>query len=323
MTLDGSGSTDADGSIVSYSWEQLSGIDVTLADQDTAIATFTTPVIDTDQEVLTFQLTVTDDDGLESTDTINVVILPLSSTELIASFVTRFYQLCLGRDPDAAGLQAWVDGLIDGTLTGSDVARGFVLSPEFVSQNTTDEQYVRILYRAFFNREPDAAGMQGWLDALAAGASREDVLNGFIFAPEFAQLSDQYGIKAFPGHITKAQRDAVEAFVTRFYQLCLNREPDAAGLQAWTDNLLAQIQTGADVANGFIFSPEFIAQNTTDAEFLTILYRAFFDRDPDQAGFDAWMAELNNGQDRGVVLNGFLGSQEFITLCQQYGIKPN
>ena len=36
-----------------------------------------------------------------------------------------------------------------------------------------------------------------------------------------------------------------------------------------------------------------------------------------------WLGELDNGKDRGYVLNGFLGSQEFIKLCQEYGIKPS
>ena len=123
--------------------------------------------------------------------------------------------------------------------------------------------------------------------------------------------------------ITPDQKQAVEDFVTRFYQLCLNRNPDAAGLQGWTNDLLNQIQTGADVANGFIYSPEFINKNTTNDEYLTILYKAFFNRDADQAGWDVWIAELNSGKDRGYVLNGFLGSQEFINLCEDYGINPN
>ncbi len=82
--------------------------------------------------------------------------------------------------------------------------------------------------------------------------------------------------------LRKHRREYVEAFVTRFYQLCLDRNPDAAGLDGLTDNLLNQIQTGADVANGFIYSQEFINKNTADDEYLTILYKAFFNREPDQ-----------------------------------------
>jgi hypothetical protein len=55
---------------------------------------------------------------------------------------------------------------------------------------------------------------------------------------------------------------------------------------------------------------------------LTILYQAFFDRDPDPGGRDVWLAELNSGKDRGDVLDGFLGSLEFSKLCKSFGITP-
>ena len=114
----------------------------------------------------------------------------------------------------------------------------------------------------------------------------------------------------------------VQDFVSRFYQQCLDREPDRAGLAGWSDGLLDHSLTGADVARGFIFSPEFINKNTSNEEFLIVLYKAFFNRNPDTAGFNGWLAELNNGTDRGAILDGFLYSQEFVGLCQQYGITP-
>ncbi len=242
--------------------------------------------------------------------------------EDIGAFVTRFYQLCLDRNPDSAGLNGWVVALSNGTQTGSDVANGFVFSQEFMNKSTANEEYLQILYQAFFNRPPDTAGLNGWLDTMASGASREAVLNGFIYAQEFANLCDAYGIKATKVNDPETPQDPIKAFVTRFYQLCLDRNPDPSGLEGWTNNLINQIQTGADVANGFIFSQEFIHKNTTDGEYLTILYKAFFNRDPDQAGFNLWIAELNGGKDRSFVLDGFLGSQEFMNLCEGYGIAP-
>jgi hypothetical protein len=180
---------------------------------------------------------------------------------------------------------------------------------------------MQILYEAFFNRQPDLAGLQGWLDALAGGSSREDVLNGFIYATEFANLCKKYGILAFKDNTPKTTKEYIEAFVTRFYQLCLDRDPDAAGLEGWANNLLNKIQTGADVANGFIYSQEFLNKNTTNEEYLTILYKAFFNRDPDQAGWDVWLSELNAGKNRGEVLDGFIYSAEFSNLCCEYGIN--
>ena len=239
----------------------------------------------------------------------------------VENFVTRFYELCLDRSPDSASLNGWVEALLDGYLTASDVAYGFVLSNEFVNKNTTNEEYLSVLYEAFFNRQLDPVDLQGWLDYMQSGASREDVLKGFIYATEFAELCDEYGIKAFVGHITKAQREGVQAFVSRFYQLCLDRDPDVSGLEAWTLNVLSQIQTATDVAYGFIYSQEFTNKNTTNEEYLTILYRVFFNRDPDQAGWDAWIAELNAGRARGEVLDDFISSEEFHALAIDYGIR--
>jgi hypothetical protein len=234
------------------------------------------------------------------------------STTDVEDFVTRFYQMCLGRGPDRAGLDGWVKALLDGSQTGSDVAYGFVFSTEFLNQNTTDQEYLQVLYRAFFNRQPDAGGMQGWLDAMASGVSREDVLKGFIYATEFNELCREYDIMPNP----------VAAFVTRFYQLCLKRDPDIAGLDGWVSSLLSGANVGADVAEGFIFSPEFTKSVVTDEEYITILYKAFFNRNPDQAGLQGWLDVLSGGTDRAYVLDGFIYSQEFAQLCKKYNITP-
>ena len=79
VTLDGSGSTDPDNNIVSYHWQQTDGPTVTLTNANTAIAQFTASVAG--GSVLTFELTVTDSNGVKSTDTnmITIFIDPISS----------------------------------------------------------------------------------------------------------------------------------------------------------------------------------------------------------------------------------------------------
>ena len=72
VTLNGSASSDSDGSIASYVWSQTAGTpDVTLNNANTATANFTAPDVSADTQ-LTFQLTVTDDDG--ATDSMTVVV---------------------------------------------------------------------------------------------------------------------------------------------------------------------------------------------------------------------------------------------------------
>lgn len=72
VTLAGSGS-DADGVITSYAWTQTAGPSVTLSGAMTATASFTSPAVTVDT-VLTFLLTVTDDQGGQGTASVDITV---------------------------------------------------------------------------------------------------------------------------------------------------------------------------------------------------------------------------------------------------------
>ncbi|MCP4344156.1 MAG: hypothetical protein GY795_01345 [Desulfobacterales bacterium] len=76
VTLDGSGSSDTDGTITSYLWRQLSGSVAELSDTGSAKPTFVASAPVSNQETLTFKLTVTDNGGLTDTDTVTVKVIP-------------------------------------------------------------------------------------------------------------------------------------------------------------------------------------------------------------------------------------------------------
>ncbi|MDY6950415.1 MAG: S8 family serine peptidase [Thermodesulfobacteriota bacterium] len=78
VTLDGSSSSDADDGIASCEWIQIGGTAVTLSDPAAVSPTFTAPEVD-EETALTFQLTVTDNGGMESTDTCVVTVAPKPS----------------------------------------------------------------------------------------------------------------------------------------------------------------------------------------------------------------------------------------------------
>ena len=69
VTLNASGSSDTNGDIASFLWEQTAGAPVTLSDETVEQPTFTAPDVDPAGQSLTFKVTVTDSTGAQDSDT--------------------------------------------------------------------------------------------------------------------------------------------------------------------------------------------------------------------------------------------------------------
>jgi GH18 family chitinase len=74
VTLDGTSSSDSEGTIATYAWTQTAGDSVTLDTTIPSQPTFTAPLVDAAGDTLTFSLEVTDDDGAISTNLATVDI---------------------------------------------------------------------------------------------------------------------------------------------------------------------------------------------------------------------------------------------------------
>jgi len=84
VTLDGSSSTDPDDGIASYLWSQTGGTSVTLSDSTSSMPTLEAPSGGVSGEALTFQLTVTDNGGLQAADSCTVTISPSAVYPMVA-----------------------------------------------------------------------------------------------------------------------------------------------------------------------------------------------------------------------------------------------
>lgn len=114
----------------------------------------------------------------------------------VTMFVSRLYTKALGRAYDVNGLNDWCNRIVDKKWSVTDVATtGFFHSAEFLNQRLTNEEYVKVLYRTFLDREYDAAGLRYWLGNLNSGAmSRDKVLQGFSNSAEFQKMMKDYGL---------------------------------------------------------------------------------------------------------------------------------
>ena len=125
VTLDGSGSTDSDGSIASYLWQQVDSngalvtsgpTQVTLSNTAAVAPTFTAPSLVGNTD-LYFRLTTTDDFGDTGTDTVRIGVLDDGSPTAVGSF---------SPDPVALGQTLTLSGQGSSDPEGQNLAYSWV-----------------------------------------------------------------------------------------------------------------------------------------------------------------------------------------------------
>ena len=244
----------------------------------------------------------------------------------ILSFVERIYIYVLDREPEAEGAKFWSDELWSFRRTGAEVAQGFIFSPEFESRGTSDKEFVTILYKTFFGRDPEDTGLEFWLSQLSSGAmDRVTVANGFIYSQEWADTCASYGIRS-GGELKPtgaiAPTSLTYAFVERLYTTALGRGYDEEGRQHWASALANFEVTGESAGAFFFLSEEMNNYGLSDQEFLSRLYATFMNREPDEDGSAYWLGILASGTPRADVVFGFTRSPEFTDKCIEARILP-
>ena len=271
----------------------------------------------------------------------------------VKSFVERLYLTVLGREGEKKGINDWTNDLISRQKNGADVAGGFAMSREFKNRNLSNDEFLKVLYKGFFDREPDVDGYNGWLSKLNSGTSREEVIAGFVNSAEFKNLCARYGINPGKLNVTPSPKPAPQpsgglkplnvdttnvddaqltAFVKRLYLKALGREGEASGVEYWKGCIL----NGKDaegrvydirtvISKGFFLSQEYANKKTGNEQFVADCYAAFFDRDPrvtdDEVNYNNWVNQLNNGSltRQQMIEHGFGDSPEFKNLIKSYG----
>ncbi len=119
---------------------------------------------------------------------------PRDKNPNMTRFVNRLYVYVLGRSGETDGLNDWCKALQNRLYTPVQVGDFFVLSEEFKAKNLSDEEYIKVLYRAYLGREYDEEGLNTWLELLQSGTSRETVLRGFTNSVEFEKIIKSFGL---------------------------------------------------------------------------------------------------------------------------------
>lgn len=161
------------------------------------------------------------------------------------------------------------------------------------------------LYEGLLGRAPDAAGLEYWADQFDHGASPATLASGFLGSPE--------------GQMRLGAADN-NGFVQQLYHNTLHRDADQGGLDYWTGQL-AHGESRTDVADSFVFSPEFTTTvqqmlgnglfvPDAQASEVARIYYTMLGRAPDAGGLQYWTDQIDHGGSPSSVAQSFLSTPE-------------
>jgi len=215
-------------------------------------------------------------------------------------FVTQHYLDFLNRAPDAEGLAAWVNVLTNCPAANTTcdrvaVSAAFFQSPEF----RTKGFYAIRFYLAAFGRLPtyrefirDTYRLNG-ATAAESIAARGLFADEFTEREEFARVYDALSNAAYVDRIIQTTGVAIS-----------NRDQLVADLDA-------RLKTRGQVLREIVETNAFAAA-TFNRAFVLSQYFGYLRRDPEPAGFNAWITYLNaNPGDFRTMVNGFVNSVEY------------
>lgn len=106
-----------------------------------------------------------------------------------------------------------------------------------------DKNFLVSLYVGYFNRAPDPAGLQFWIDQVEAGRDTNTIAADFAASPEAKSL--------YP-FLTTPDVSSPTSFITAVYANLFNRAPDAAGQAFWEAQLSSGAVSPADAIDAII-----------------------------------------------------------------------
>jgi RHS repeat-associated protein len=140
----------------------------------------------------------------------------------VADFVTAFYSGALDRNPFTSELLQWTEALTQAQSRGTtpllgaaqNMAHTIFNSTEYTNLGTSNQDYVRDLYEAFLQRDPDGdpGGVGFWVGEVVSHG-RAQVLLGFKLSSEFtdkvaALCSGTSGSTSSSAHLKYVMLDA-------------------------------------------------------------------------------------------------------------------
>jgi Domain of unknown function (DUF4214)/Glycosyl hydrolase catalytic core len=254
------------------------------------------------------------------------------------------YCLTLGRAPDGSGLAGWVTRL-KSDMSMSEVVIALMDNAEFEDRNDvahlSAREYVSLVYRYLLGREPSAEAAQQAAADLGAGKPHAELIAALVNGKDFRNLhpvlfgkladtaqaaaeTEPKPVSAVPEVTRRCDTNVLSrplqferGQVNYAYCLVLGRWPDGYGMGTWIGDL-REGRTLKSFLLALLQSAEFEDKYKTgkldNGAFVTFVYRLLLDRDPDAAGLQLYVSQLDEGAlSRVQVFEEILDSSEFHT----------
>jgi hypothetical protein len=195
------------------------------------------------------------------------------------------------------------------------------------------------LYKDLLHRDPAPSEIAGWASSLAAGASRNQIVQAFLHSGEYLSYVIRIDYASYLGRsasgteiggwvyalqsgisqeqVTAAFLASTEYFqghggdINRWlgavYQSVLNRPADSGGLASWTQAWAAGYSLG-QIALGVVSSTE------SNSNFTQAAYQSILQRPADAAGLNFFIGGMKRGFGWEAVMTAMYGSSEFLQL---------
>jgi VCBS repeat-containing protein len=232
-------------------------------------------------DTFTYKISDGEDESGEITVTITVEADPVETNPHDA-FITKTYQIFLGRAAEDAGRDFYRALLNSGVMDEFAMAYAVQHSPEFATIQ------IKAMYQSYLGREADSSGLSAHLSYLQSGGSM-DQLRAIILG------SDEY--------LEEAGGDT-DDFLQALYVDVLNRSIDSTGTATWT-SAMRNGETRETVALRVMHSDE------GARKLIETAYDDYFDRDAAESEITYHLNTLQQSQREETLSALFAASPEF------------
>ncbi|HEV2801208.1 MAG TPA: DUF4214 domain-containing protein [Pyrinomonadaceae bacterium] len=251
-------------------------------------------------EQSTTSVIITDNDSAETPAASNPIDEP-------NFFVRMHYLDFLGREPEPAGQQAWVDVWTrcpdinrDERCDRVTISSSFFRSLEFQMRGS----FVYRMYRVSFKRRPtyaefvrDTARINGQTLA-EIDASKKAYTEAFIQRDDFIAEHFMGGVNGAISYVARLEANSGTTLTGDVTRTTLE------------EDLSARRRTHAGVLRAVAEHQNVEAALYNEA-FVTMQYFGYLKRDPEPEGFENWMRVINRGDGYRVMVHGFVNSVEY------------